>query len=57
MLKRIALLLMLCLPLSAGDPWSKTDIAMEAAFQALVFTDWRQTTYLPTQMPMGLNIR
>ena len=45
MLKRALLLSLLALsPMKAGDPWSKTDIALEAGFQAVLFLDWKQTS-------------
>lgn len=43
-MKELLLALLLCLPLTAGDPWSKTDIALETGFQIALFLDWKQTS-------------
>lgn len=43
-MKHLLLLLLLALPLKAGDPWTKTEIALETTYQTLLFIDWKQTS-------------
>jgi hypothetical protein len=43
-IKAAVLALLLALPAYAGDPWSKTDIVLEAGFQTMLFLDWKQTS-------------
>jgi hypothetical protein len=42
-LKSILLLLMVS-TLQAGEPWTKTEVALETGFQILLLIDWKQTS-------------
>jgi hypothetical protein len=45
MLKKALLVSLLVLsPLKAGDPWTKSEVALEATYQTLLFIDWKQTS-------------
>ena len=57
-MKPILLAILLSLPLTAGDPWTRTQIALEGTFQAALLCDWRQTsdfhrTWEPYRTPEG----
>ena len=42
-MRKILVAFLLVAGLSAGEPWSKSDIAWEAVYQVLLIADWAQT--------------
>lgn len=43
-MKAFILALLQACTLQASDPWTKTEIALEATYQIVLFIDWKQTS-------------
>lgn len=43
-LRIVLILVCFLLPCQASDPWTKSEVALEATYQVLLFIDWKQTS-------------